>query len=74
VYAIILPKDDNGVLPESVSLPAQLAANRGPVTLLGYGALAYGETKGGEVVVAIPSAARTNPPCAHAWAIKIAPK
>lgn len=74
VYAIILPKDDNGVLPESVSLPAQLAANRGPVTLLGYGALAYGETKGGEVVVAIPSEARTNPPCAHAWAIKIAPK
>ncbi len=74
VYAVILPKDDGGGLPETVTLPAQLTEDRAFLALLGFGTFAAGETRNGETVVTIPSAARANPPCAHAWAIKIPPR
>lgn len=71
VYAILLAKNDNGTLPETVSIPAELAAKAAKISLLGYGALAVGETKDGETVVVVPAAARAKPPCAHAWAFRL---
>lgn len=67
VYAIILPKEDNDGLPESVSLPKEFAEKAGSLTLLGFGPLEVGPNG----AVAIPPAARTNPPCAHVWVVKI---
>jgi alpha-L-fucosidase len=71
VYAIILAKDDNSSLPESVSIPAELTAKAGALTLLGFGALQPGETKDGLTTLDMPATARNNPPCAHAWTIKL---
>lgn len=70
VYAIILPKDDNGGLPELISLPKELAKMAGSLTLLGYGSLQVGANG----TVAIPPSVMTSPPCSHAWAMKIAPR
>lgn len=73
-YAILLPKDDNGALPERVLLPAELNTKAGSITLLGFGALEHCQTQGDKAVITIPPAARANPPCAHAWTIRITPK
>ena len=70
LYAIVLAKDDNATLLESVSLPAELAAKAGKITLLGYGDLEASQT--GDI--AIPAAVRTKPPCAHAWTFKLTPR
>lgn len=71
VYAIILSKDDNGNLPESVAIPAELAAKAGKITLIGYGEVKAGRTKDGQTSIAIPAAARAHPPAAHAWALRL---
>ncbi len=69
VYAIVLAKNDGAGLPETVAIPVELLAKAGRVELLGHGVLPPGE--GG--VIAIPAAARTQPPGAHAWTIKLSP-
>ena len=68
-YAIVLARDDSGALPETVSIPVELAAKADEITLLGYGAVKPSQTG----VVNIPAAVRAKPPCAHAWAIKLRP-
>lgn len=73
-YAIILPEDDNGGLPESVILPPELTETPVSLTLLGFGPLELGEKGDGGTLVAIPAAARATPPCSHAWAVKILPE
>ncbi len=72
-YAIILPRTPDGGLPESVTVPAGLAANAVHVSLLGYGPLEPAVVKDGQAVIAIPAAARAKPPCKYAWALKFAP-
>ena len=74
VYAILLAQDDRSVLPETVSLPAELTAQAGQITLLGYGALKPGATQDGQTSLPIPADARARPPCAHAWTFKLAPR
>ena len=74
VYSIVLAVDDLGRLPEKVSIPAEMAANTGQITLLGYGALDCGDTKDGQTTISIPAAARAQPPCAHAWVIRLTPR
>ena len=61
VYCIALAVDDIGTLPEKVSIPSELAANTGEITLLGYGALDSGDTKDGRTTIPIPAAARAQP-------------
>jgi len=73
VYATVLAKDDNGTFPESVSIPAELAAKASNITLLGYGVIQSGEVKDGQATIAIPADARVKSPCAHAWTIKFTP-
>ena len=71
VYAIVLAKDDNAGLPETINIPAELATKAGKFELLGYGPL---ERTGAPATIRIPAAARAKPPCSHAWAIKLSPK
>ena len=66
VYAIILT--DN--LPETVTLPAELTAKAGKITLLGFGSLNSDDAGN----ITIPAAAQSKPPCAHAWTIKLTPR
>jgi alpha-L-fucosidase len=67
VYAMVLAKDDNSGLPASVTLPAGLIAKAGKIELLGHGDLTPDATG----TIAFPASARTKPPCAHAWVIKL---
>jgi alpha-L-fucosidase len=71
VYAIVLAKDDNAGLPETITIPAALAAKAGRIELLGYGPL---EGTGFPASIKIPAAVRGKLPCSHAWAFKLTPK
>ncbi len=73
VYVIVLSKDDSGTLPERVAIPAELAAGVRRFTLLGWGPLQPGKTKDGVTTIAIPTTARSKPPCPCAWTIKLTP-
>jgi alpha-L-fucosidase len=73
VYAVILPHNDAGTLPTTISVPADMAAKAGELTLLGFGKLELGETKDGQTLIAIPEAARTRPPCKYAWTVRLSP-
>ena len=67
VYAIVLPKDDNGTMPESISLPAKWMEKETSLTFLGVGPL----PARADGIVPIPPDVRNHPPCNHAWAVKI---
>jgi alpha-L-fucosidase len=73
-YAILLAKDDLGTIPPSMELPVRLAPSGARITLLGYGPLPGERADPGRVAVAIPAAVRANPPCAHAWTLKVKPR
>jgi alpha-L-fucosidase len=63
IYAVIL----TDALPESITLPAELATTAGEVELLGAGKLTLDATG----KIALPA---NKPPCAHAWTIKLTPR
>jgi alpha-L-fucosidase len=71
VYVIILPKTDNTKPPATVTIPAELTAKAGTITLLGYGELAPATTQDGIATIAIPEKAQANPPCPNAWVVRI---
>jgi alpha-L-fucosidase len=70
MYAIVLANDDNSSLPESVTLPKELAAKTAQVELLGYGVL---PTHDAEKIV-IPRVAVSKPPCSYAWVLRLTAK
>lgn len=63
-------------LPASVTLPAAIAANGHTITLVGHRGAQLAVTVGtdGLAVVELPAAARANPPCSEAWALRIQPQ
>ena len=68
----MLAKDDKAPMPEKIVIPAELTAKADKITLLGFASgLSAGETQNGQTTVVLPDAARTTPPCAHAWVIKL---
>jgi alpha-L-fucosidase len=71
VYVLVLAKTDQEGLPETISLPAELAAKARQLTLLGYGDLKAGQTREGETAVSFPAEARNKPPCGHAWVVRL---
>lgn len=71
VYAIVLAKDDKAGPPATVSLPTELLARTGSITLLGYGDINKPNKVGD---IEIPAAVRARPPCAHAWVLKLTPR
>jgi alpha-L-fucosidase len=70
IYAIVLGKDDDAGLPEKVSLPPELLARTGKITLLGGSEMKSGAA--GEIE--IPQSMRAHPPCAYAWVLKLSPR
>lgn len=72
VYTIVLAKDDGAAMPEKIVIPAELTNKADKITLLGFaGELSAGETQNGQTTIVLPAAARTRPPGAHAWTIKL---
>jgi len=75
VYAIYLAEDSRNAPPASIALPrgAPRPKAGSEVHLLGFdGAMKWTEADGG-VVIQLPEAAIKNPPCEHAWVVKITP-
>ena len=66
-YVIVLAANDTAGMPETVTLPSELAANAAKVEMLGASRL----TLDAAGKINIPTAIRDKPPCAHAWAIKL---
>jgi alpha-L-fucosidase len=71
-YATILAKGNTGTLPETVAIPAELAAKAAEISLLGHGPVPAGVTHDKVTVFALPAAARAKPPSVHAWVLKLA--
>ena len=59
-----------GGMPETVTLPGEIAGSAVKAELLGGGAL----TLDGTGLVKFPESIRSKPPCGHAWAIKLTQK
>jgi alpha-L-fucosidase len=74
LYTIVLAKGENDALPETVAIPAGLMKKARKITLLGHGEIQTGEMKCDQAIITIPAGARTKPPCAYAWTIKIESK
>ena len=73
IFAIELAKDDRAAMPEEIVIPAELTAKADKITLLGFaGELSAGKTQDSQSTIVFPDAARAKPPCAHAWAIRLA--
>lgn len=62
VYAIVLAKDDESGLPETVTLPMQVS---------GAQVLGLGHVEAASGVIAFPEAMRTKSAGGHAWAMKL---
>ncbi len=71
IYAIALAKDDSAVIPDEILIPAELADKASGIELLGFGEVKKGGIRDGQRVILIPQAARTNPPCGHAWGLRL---
>jgi alpha-L-fucosidase len=66
-YCIVLAKDDVAGLPETVTLPAEIAARVKSAKMLGYGPLKVDGAGG----IAIPKGYRAKSGGGLAWAIKL---
>ena len=65
-YVLVLAKDDQAGLPESVTLPPELAAGAAEAVLLGHGKLERDATG----ALLIPAAVRAASAGGQAWAIR----
>lgn len=70
-YAIYLADADEKAPPAQVRLSTITPARDAIVTLLGAKESLKWEKKGKEIFVQLPESLRKNPPCEHAWVIKI---
>jgi len=70
-YALYLASADEKTMPAEIRLASVTPARNARVTLLGTNANLRWEKRGSDLFVFIPEPLQKNPPCAHAWAIKI---
>jgi len=70
-YAILLAKDDHGMIPDQVTIPAGFAPATSKVQLLGVGELKPGPVDGDRTTWLIPAAAKEKLPAGCAWSFKI---
>jgi alpha-L-fucosidase len=70
-YALYLADAEEKIPPAQIKLSAITPARNATVTLLGTTENLTWEKRGGEVFVLIPESLRKNPPCEHAWVIRI---
>ena len=71
VYAILLAKDDQAILPQQVAMPAEILAGRTKAQLVGFGDLKAGATEDGKTTFTIPEGAQEKLPAGYAWAFKL---
>ena len=69
-YAIYLADPDEK-LPPQILLTSIVPAQNARMVLLGAAENLKWEKRGNEVAVLIPETLQKNPPCEHAWVIKI---
>jgi len=70
-YFIYLPGKDETGMPREIAVASHKPAAGAQLTLLGSSAKLRWRAEGGGFVVAIPESIRSNPPCQHAWTIKV---
>jgi alpha-L-fucosidase len=70
-YALYLADVNEKTLPAQIRLSTITPARNAAVTLLGTKENLRCEKRGNEVFVLIPESLQKNPPCEHAWVIKI---
>ena len=70
-YALYLADANEKTLPAQIRLSAITPARNATVTLLGTKEDLKWEKRGNEAFVLIPESLQKNPPCEHAWVIKI---
>ncbi len=71
LYAFILDEQKSGTLPTHVTLENVKIPKKATLQLLGSQQPLTWQKKGSKVVVTIPEAVRQQPPCQHAWTIRI---
>lgn len=71
VYAIYMPDKGETQLPSQMVVESCRPATNATVTLLGSNVKLNWKPQGNGFVVNIPASLRRNPPCQHAWALKI---
>jgi alpha-L-fucosidase len=74
IYAVYLGDEDEAAPPSKIMLVSHKPGPKGKVELLGTegGALKW-EAVGKGALVELPAAALADPPCRHAWTLKISP-
>jgi len=71
VYALYLADEDEAAPPSKIMLYSHKPGLKGRIELLGAPGTLKWEAVGKGVLVEIPATARKNPPCRHAWVLKI---
>ena len=71
VYAIYLADEDEAAPPATIQLYSHAPAAGAKITLLGVPGDLRWEKAGKGVLIHVPEAVRTTPPCRHAWVFKI---
>ncbi|MBZ5497803.1 MAG: alpha-L-fucosidase [Acidobacteriia bacterium] len=70
-YAIYLADENEKTLPARITLSAVSPAPNANLSLLGTRESLKWEKTGNELSILIPESVQMNPPCEHAWVIKI---
>ncbi len=71
VYAVYLPDENERTLPAVIQINNMQPVNNADIFMLGVKEKLTWETTEDGIVVNIPDSIRKNPPCEHAWVIKI---
>jgi len=70
-YAIYLTGENEKSLPARITIASVTPATNARISLLGAAGDLPWELSGGRLTVRIPESIRKNPPCEHAWVLKI---
>ena len=70
-YAIYLAGEKETSVPSRITIASVIPAKSARISLLGAEGDLSWEISGGRLTVLIPESIRKNPPCEHAWALKI---
>ena len=70
-YAIYLAEENETSVPSLITLASLTPAKSARISLLGAKGELPWEFSGGRLMVRIPESIQRNPPCKHAWVLKI---
>lgn len=70
-YAIYLADENEKTIPDEIKLPSSVVGNKSIVSLIGSKDKLKLEKIRNDFVVHLPQTLQNNPPCKHAWVIKL---